>query len=48
MMEEHANDRVSMRWWIGEDCLMLASNDGAEENMMMAQEEEAVGVSVHD
>ena len=31
MMGAHANDRVSMRWWIGEDCVMVASDDGAEE-----------------
>ena len=30
-MAAHANDRVSMRWWIGEDCMMLAGDDGAEE-----------------
>ena len=31
MMAAHANDRVSMRWWIGEDRAMVASDDGAEE-----------------
>ena len=31
LMGAHANDRVSMRWWIGEDCVMVAGDDDAEE-----------------
>ena len=37
MMGAHANDHVSMRWWIGEDCLMVAGDDGAEEKEFWVQ-----------
>ena len=30
-MGAHPNDRVSMRWWIGEEFVMVAGDDGAEE-----------------
>ena len=31
MMGAHANDRVSMRWWIGEEFVIVAGDDGAGE-----------------
>ena len=42
MMAAHANDRVIMRWWIGEDCVMVAGDDDAEEKEVVG------GVSVHN
>ena len=34
LMGAHANDRVSMRWWIGEDYAMVARDDGKKEVVM--------------
>ena len=31
MMGAHSNDRVSMRWWIGEKFVVAVGDDGAEE-----------------
>ena len=30
MMGAHANDRVSMRWWIGEEVVVVAGDDDAD------------------